>query len=317
MVLTKAAWVAAIAPLILLVACGSDADPIAGPATGSPAPESAGFPVSVDAANGSVTIDTVPERIVSLSPTATETLFAIGAGDQVVAVDDQSDFPAEAPTTELSGYQPNVEAIAEYEPDLVLVSGDGPSDLTEGLDSLGVAVIVQPSAADLDAAYEQIEAVGAATGHADDATALVADMQDRIAKVIANLPDGPPLSVFHELGPDLYTASSDTFIGQVYAELGLVNVADEAADQAGSPYPQVSAEYLLTSDPDLVLLADNECCGVTPEQVAERPGWDALTAVQNDAVVVVNEDIASRWGPRVPDFFEDVAAAIGAVQGGG
>ncbi|MPZ97706.1 MAG: ABC transporter substrate-binding protein, partial [Propionibacteriales bacterium] len=93
--------------------------------------------------------------------------------------------------------------------------------------------------------------------------------------------------------------------------------ADEAADQAGSPYPQVSAEYLLTSDPDLVLLADNECCGVTPEQVAERPGWDALTAVQNDAVVVVNEDIASRWGPRVPDFFEDVAAAIGTVRGGG
>jgi iron complex transport system substrate-binding protein len=320
-VVIRAAWAAAIASLVVLAACGSDTDPAADTATRSPeptaTPEAAEFPVTVEAANGEVVVEAQPTHIVSLSPTATETLFAIGAGEQVVAVDDQSDFPAEAPVTELSGFEPNVEAIAEYQPDLVLASGDGPSELTDGLERLGVPVIVQSAATDLDDAYQQIEAIGAATGHGDEAAALVADMQDRIAKVIADLPDGPQLSVFHELGPDLYTASSDTFIGQIYAELGLANVANAAAEQAATPYPQVSVEYLLSADPDLVILADNQCCGVTPEQAAERPGWDALTAVQNGTVVVIDEDIASRWGPRVPDFVEAVADAIGAARGTG
>lgn len=318
MVVTRAAWTAAIAWLVVLAACGSE-DPAADTVASSPepttTPEAADFPVTVEAATGEVVVEAQPTQIVSLSATATETLFAIGAGDHVVAVDDQSDFPAQAPVTELSGFEPNVEAIAEYQPDLVLASGDGPSELTGGLERLGVPVIVQSAATDLDDAYQQIEAIGAATGHGDEAAALVADMQDRIAKEVADLPDGPRLSVFHELGPDLYTASSDTFIGQIYAELGLANVADEAAEQAGTAYPQVSVEYLLSVDPDLVILADNQCCGVTVEQAAERPGWDALTAVQNGAVVVIDEDIASRWGPRVPDFVEAVADAIGTVRG--
>jgi iron complex transport system substrate-binding protein len=317
-VVTRAAWTAAIAWLVVLAACGSE-DPAADTVASSPepttTPEAADFPVTVEAATGEVVVEAQPTQIVSLSATATETLFAIGAGDHVVAVDDQSDFPAQAPVTELSGFEPNVEAIAEYQPDLVLASGDGPSELTGGLERLGVPVIVQSAATDLDDAYQQIEAIGTATGHGDEAAALVADMQDRIAKEVADLPDGPRLSVFHELGPDLYTASSDTFIGQIYAELGLANVADEAAEQAGTAYPQVSAEYLLSVDPDLVILADNQCCGVTVEQAAERPGWDALTAVQNGAVVVIDEDIASRWGPRVPDFVEAVADAIGTVRG--
>lgn len=324
MLLQRAARAAAITPLVLLAACGSDDATTTGTgATGSPdpSPEAAEtastYPVAVEAANGSVTIDAQPERIVSLSPTATETLFAVGAGDQVVAVDEQSDHPAEAPTTDLSGFEPNVEAIAEYEPDLVLAEGTGPDELTEGLDRLEIPVIVQSAATDLEEAYQQIEDIGAATGHADEAEDVVADMRDRIAKVVADLPDGPPLSVFHELGPDLYTASSDTFIGQVYSDLGLVNVADEAAEEAGTPYPQVSAEYLLSTDPDLVILADNECCGVTPEQVAERPGWDALSAVQNGNVTVVDEDIASRWGPRVPELFEEISNVIGTARGTG
>lgn len=324
MLLQRAARAAAITPLVLLAACGSDDTTTNGTgATGSPDPSpeatetASTYPVAVEAANGSVTIDAQPERIVSLSPTATETLFAVGAGDQVVAVDEQSDHPAEAPTTDLSGFEPNVEAIAEYEPDLVLAEGTGPDELTEGLDRLEIPVIVQSAATDLEEAYQQIEDIGAATGHADEAEDVVADMRDRIAKVVADLPDGPPLSVFHELGPDLYTASSDTFIGQVYSDLGLVNVADEAAEEAGTPYPQVSAEYLLSTDPDLVILADNECCGVTPEQVAERPGWDALSAVQNGNVTVVDEDIASRWGPRVPELFEEISNVIGTARGTG
>jgi iron complex transport system substrate-binding protein len=314
----RAAEAAAVASLLVLAGCGSDDGPAA-MVDNSPEPTSptAEFPVTVQAANGEVVVETEPARIVSLSPTATETLFAIGAGDAVVAVDDQSNYPPEAPVTDLSGFDPNVEAIAEYQPDLVLASGDGPSELTEGLHRLDVPAIVQPAAADLDAAYQQIEDIGAATGHPDEAAALVGGMQERIERVQADLPDGPQLSVFHELGPDLYTASSDTFIGQVYKQLGLVNVADQAAEQAGTPYPQVSAEYLLSEDPDLVILADNQCCGVTPEQAAERPGWDRLTAVQNGTVVVVDEDVASRWGPRIPEFFEGVADAIWTAQGTG
>lgn len=315
MLVHQAAQVAAVTVIISLSACGSGTDEAA--PEEQPTTAAADFPVTVDVANGPVTVEQKPERIVSLSPTATETLFAIGAGDHVVAVDDRSDYPADAPRTELSGFEPNVEAIVDYRPDLVVVEGDAPSDLTQALDQLGVPVMAQSAADDFDEAYEQIGELGAVSGNAHEADELVTDMQDRIDAIVSDLPDGPELTVFHELGPDLFTASSDTFIGQVYDELGLRNVADEAASQAGTEYPQVSSEYLLTADPDLVILADGECCGVTPELASARPGWSALSAVHNDAVVLVAEDIASRWGPRVPEFVEAVADAVRAVRESG
>ena len=302
---------AALVAALALTACGSSADDET-PQTQSTTTEE--FPVTAEGTNGEVTVDREPVRIVSLSPTATETLFAIGAGDQVVAVDDQSDYPADAPKTALSGFEPNVEAIVEYRPDLVIAEGEGPSDLTQALDQLDIPVLAEAAADDLDEAYEQIEELGAITGHADEAGELVDEMRERIDELMADLPDGPDVTVFHELGPDLYTASSDTFIGQVYEQVGLTNIADEAAEHAGSPYPQVSPEYLLAADPDLVILADGQCCGVTPEQAASRPGWDALSAVRNGAVISVDEDVASRWGPRVPEFFEAVTDAVRAVR---
>lgn len=312
-VVRKAAQIAAVAAFISLSACGgTEADE---PETQVTTREE--FPVTVEAANGQVTVEHEPERIVSLSPTATETLFAIGAGDQVVAVDDRSDYPADAPRTSLSGFEPNVEAILDYRPDLVIISDESPSDLTQALDQLDVPVLAQPAAVDFNDAYEQFEELGAATGNAEEADELVADIRDRIDQLVEELPDGPEMTVFHELGPDLFTASSNTFIGQVYEHLGLANVADEAATQAGTDYPQVSAEYLLAADPDLVILADGECCGVTPEQASARPGWNALSAVRNDAVIVVGEDVASRWGPRVADFVEEVVDAVRAVRESG
>lgn len=310
----KNAALMAAAAMVALGACGTSDDDKTAPET-APRPGAA-FPVDVEDAYGIVTVEDRPTRIVSLSPTATETLFAIGAGDQVIAVDDQSDYPAEAPRTDLSGYEPSVEAIVGYQPDLVVVSDNSPSDLTAALEQLDVPVLAEPSATDFDEAYDQIQDLGAATGHADEADGLVADMEQRIDELVDSLPDGPALTVFHELGPDLYTASSNTFIGQVYEQLGVENVADEAAARAGTDYPQVSPEYLLSADPDLVVLADGECCGVTPEQAASRPGWDALSAVQGDAVVLVDEDISSRWGPRVPEFVEAIADAIQGVRDG-
>src|SRR5439155_15926819 len=166
-----------------------------------------------------------PHRIVSLSPTATESLFAVGAGAQVIAVDDQSDYPKEAPRTKLSGFTPNVEAIAGYKPDLVVLSFDT-GGVGASLRKLGIRMLVQPAATDLGQAYGQITQLGTVTGHLAKAKAVVAGMKARIAKVLAAAPKGSSLSVYHELEPDLYSATSKTFIGKIYKLFGLMNIAD-------------------------------------------------------------------------------------------
>ncbi|HEX2294925.1 MAG TPA: ABC transporter substrate-binding protein [Actinomycetota bacterium] len=294
---------------LFLTGCGGgSSDTSARP---TPSPDD-GFPVTIDAAAGSVVIERRPERIVSLSPTATEMLFAIGAGDQVVAVDDQSDYPPEAPTTELSGFEPNVEAIASYEPDLVVASDGG---ALRSLRDLGIPLLVEPAAADLDDAYAQFLQLGDATGHAAEAEAEVERIRDRIDEIVAGIPesDSPP-AYYHELDETYFTVTSDTFIGQVYALAGLRNIADEA-DKAGTGYPQLSAEYVIDADPDYIFLADSECCGQTPERVARRPGWDRIAAVQRQAVFDVGDDVSSRWGPRVVDFLEIVVEARQSVEG--
>jgi iron complex transport system substrate-binding protein len=253
----------------------------------------------------------VPSRIVSLSPTATEDLFAIGAGKQVVAVDDQSDYPRSAPHTSLSGYTPNVEAVAGYRPDLVVVSYDA-NKIVEALGRLHVKVIVQPSAQTLAQAYAQIEQLGAATGHAAAAAKVVSTMKRQIAAIVAATPKpSPPLTVYHEVstGP-YYSATSKSFIGRVYTLLGLKDVADPA-DTTGTGYPQVSAEFVIGADPRLIVLAD----GQTAAQVKARPGWDTIAAVKDGDVVSVNESIASRWGPRIVEFVRAVAAAVQKVTG--
>ena len=196
-----------------------------------------------------------PQRIISLSPTATESLFAIGAGRQVVAVDDQSDYPKQAPHTALSGFTPNIEAIAGYKPDLVVVSYD-PNGLVATLRGLGIRVLVQDAATNLDEAYAQIQQLGALTGHAKQAAALVARMKERIAELVAaGTRRARGLTVYHELEPDLYSVTSSTFIGRVYALFGLKNIAD-AADAGGTGYPKLSAEYVVSQSPDIVVLAD-------------------------------------------------------------
>jgi cobalamin transport system substrate-binding protein len=248
-----------------------------------------------------------PHRIVSLSPTATESLFAIGAGSQVVAVDDQSDYPKRAPRTSLSGYTPNVEAIAGYRPDLVVLSGDA-NDVVAGLRKLGLRVLVQQAAKDLAGAYTEIKQLGAVTGHMKNAAALVARMRTRIAKAIASVPKRR-LSVYHELDPTYYSATSKTFIGRIYNLFGLRNIAD-AADSSASGYPQLSAEYIVSSNPGLIVLADTRCCGQSAATVASRPGWGGIAAVHNHRVAGIDDSVASRWGPRVVNFVESVAKVL-------
>ncbi len=249
----------------------------------------------------------VPHRIVSLSPTATESLFAIGAGKQVVAVDDQSDYPRRAPRTSLSGFTPNVEAIASYHPDLVVVQYDA-GGLVEALRKLDIRVVVQPSAKNLAAAYAQIRQLGSVTGHKRAASALVKRMKRAIARAIVATPKRG-LSVYHELTPDFYTATSKTFIGGIYRLFGLRNIAD-AADSTGSGYPQLSGEYILAANPSLIVLADTRCCGQTVAAVGKRPGWASLAAVRTGSVVAVDDSVASRWGPRVVQFVQAVATIL-------
>jgi iron complex transport system substrate-binding protein len=269
----------------------------------------------VTTANGVVDIPAQPKRIVSLSPTATEMLYAIGAGPQVVAVDDQSSYPPEAPRTALSGFQPNLEAILKYQPDLVVVSD--PGDVVTGLQATKVPVMVLSAAKTLDDTYAQMEQLGAATGNVGGAAEQVTKVKSGIADLVAQVPQrATPLTYYHELDDTYYTATSKTFIGTIYELAGLKNIAD-AADKDGSGYPQLSAEYILQQNPDLVFLADTKCCKQSLETVAARPGWKSLTAVKDGNVIPVDDDIASRWGPRVVDFLKLVVDATAKVSTGG
>jgi iron complex transport system substrate-binding protein len=248
-----------------------------------------------------------PHRIISLSPTATESLYAIGAGKQVVAVDDQSDYPKRAPRTALSGVTPNVEAIASYRPDVVVVQYDS-GGVVEALRKLNIRVLVQPSAQNLKAAYAQIAQLGALTGHKRGAAAVIARVKRAIAKAVTSTPRRT-LSVYHELSPDYYSATSRTFIGGIYKLFGLRNIAD-AADSTGSGYPQLSDEYIVSANPSLIVLADTRCCGQSASSVAKRPGWSGIAAVRTGSVVAVDDSIASRWGPRVVRFVQTIAKVL-------
>lgn len=274
------------------------------------------YPVTLELMRGTVTLESRPERIISLSATATESLFAIGAGEQVLAVDDSSNYPEDAPVTDLNGFTVTAESIAALEPDLVVMFFD-PGDVFDGLRVLGIPTMFQPAAVDLRDAYHQIEQLGVATGHAEQALAYVDEMAEQIDVIVAGLPEDLPSGVFyHELDQALYSLTSVTLMGQLYEMLGLENIAD-AADPDGTGYPQLSGEYILEEDPGLIFLADTKCCGQNAETVAQRPGWDTLTAVQVGRVVELDDDIASRWGPRIVDLMLDIRAGIALLEDGG
>ena len=299
--------VAVTALTIAVAACGTTSSTPSTSAT-------AHFPVTVTGTNGtSVTITKQPRRIVSLSPTATEMLFAINAGTEVVAVDDQSNYPASAPMTKLSGYQPNIEAIASYTPDLVVASDDT-AGLVHGLGALSIPVVIETAAKNLDESYKQIQQLGAATGRVAEATSLEKKMRTDLAAIVASIPKGTKqLKVYHELDDTYYSATSATFIGQVYALLGLKNIADGAAATAGD-YPQLSAEYIVSANPDVIVLADTRCCHQSLSTVSARAGWSSIAAVKTGQVIGVDDDIASRWGPRVVDFLRALAPHVKQLE---
>jgi iron complex transport system substrate-binding protein len=270
------------------------------------------YPVTV----GDLTLDAQPMRIISLSPTATEMLYAVGAGAQVVAVDEYSNYPEEAAAlgTMLSGFEPNIEAISGFMPDLVIASYD-PGTLVEQLGALNIPVFIANAATSIDNVYEQIEQIGLLTGHADAALQLAAQMQTEIEAAIAGVvPPVEPISYFYELDNTLYSVTSNTFVGQIFNLFGLRNIADNV--ESGNDYPQLSAEVVVSSDPDLIFLADTKCCNETAETVAARDGWGGLKAVTNNHIVELDDDVASRWGPRIVELVVAIRDAVAMVVAG-
>jgi iron complex transport system substrate-binding protein len=244
-------------------------------------------------------------------------LYAIGAGDQVVAVDSLSTFPAEVTdkVTKISAYEPSAEAILGYTPDVVLISNDM-NKITEQLQSVSsqkITVWTGAAATTLDDVYKQITELGALTGREDAATTLIESMKTRIAKATENI--SAPMaakSYFYELDNTLYSVTSNTFVGALLKPFGLTNIADGV--EAGNDYPQLNAEVIAKANPAIIFLADTKCCSTSAAEVAKRPGWAGIDAVKNNQVVELDDDVASRWGPRVVDLVEQFAAAIAAAN---
>jgi cobalamin transport system substrate-binding protein len=247
-----------------------------------------------------------PHRIVSLSPTSTEDLFALGAGRQVVAVDQDSNYPKRAPRTKLSGFTPNVEAVANYHPDLVVISYD-PGNFASQLRDLGIKVVFEKAADNLKQAYGEILQLGRLTGHNRGAKAVVHSMQTHLAAIVRSVPKTRRhLRVYHELDPTYYSATSSTFIGSIYKLFGFQDIADAAGGTSGG-YPQLSGEYIIAKNPQIIVLADTKCCQQSYATVADRPGWGTIAAVEHHRVVAADDDVASRWGPRIVQFARTVA----------
>jgi iron complex transport system substrate-binding protein len=313
-----AAALAALATAATVAACSSASSSTASQSGQSGASQSASssaaaFPVTVTAANGAVTITSQPARIISLSPTATEDLYAVGAGKQVVAVDESSDHPSGVPKTSLNGINPNIEAIAGYDPSLV-VTYQNANGLVAGMKKLGVPILVEPAATTLAQAYAQIEQIGQATGHAAQGQEVVQGMRAQIAADLKKAgTTHSDLSYFWEVSASpYYSATSQTIFGQIVGLFGLKNIADKVATAANGGYPELTEEYIVASKPQIIFLTDNDPTdgGQTPAIVAARAGWPAIPAVKGHEVIALNDDVAARWGPRLPQLVAAVATAV-------
>lgn len=254
------------------------------------------------------------QRIVSLAPSNTEILFAIGAGDQVVGRDLFSDYPqSAAEVTDIGGDfgELNTELIVSLEPDLLLGSELTPQEQVQALEDLGLTVFVLPNPKEIEEMYENLRTTGQLTGHLEEAEALIAELQSRVQAVdvkIAGAQERP--LVFYELDstePDSpWTAGSGTFIARLIDRAGGENLGDMLEGE----WAQISIEALLVEDPDIILLGDYTWGGVTPEDVQARPSWQGLSAVENGRIYPFDDNLVSRPGPRLVDGLEEMARLL-------
>ncbi len=279
-------------------------------------PDGPDAPPSADATTTTAAPVPLPEpanigRIVSMSPTHTETLFALGLGEFVVAVDAASDYPEAALAVrrdDLGADSANLEPLLALEPDVVII-GEDPTDLASRLNAAGVASFSGPPATSLDDVYAQIRGISAIVGRADLGDDLVASMEASVAATIASLPNTSPRSYFHEIDPSLVTVTPGTFLDSVYSQLGLVSIVP--SDPTG--FAQLTSDQVVSANPAVVILADAECCGVNADALARRPGWSRVAGVSNGAVVELDDYMVGRWGPRVVELLERVAAGVASA----
>jgi len=273
------------------------------------------YPLTISSGGFTTKIAKEPKRIISLSPSATEILFSIGADKQVLLVDSLSNYPKSAPISDISAFEPNVEAIVGKKPDLVLLSVDAmkSTEIRNALIKLKVPVLMEKAPTRLSDVYAEINVLGKVTNKQIKANALSKKMSTDIKGILASAKKSTGVRIFHELDDTYYSVTSDTFIGRVYKDFGVINVADAAAGADSYGYPQLSAEYLLKSDPQAIFLADAQY-GVTTESVAKRAGWSQISAVKNNKVFALTADVPSRWGPRLVDFYRDIAKALAKIS---
>lgn len=300
----------AILLILLLVGCAPVTTPTATPPPVEAAPSATTFPLTlVDDLGREVTVETVPQRIISLLPSNTEILFAVGADDQVVGVTSFCNYPPEATTRQQVGGITNrslsIETIVALEPDLVLASGSQ-DKIIPPLEQAGLTVIALKPATLTDI-YANIELVGSVTGHLDQATTLTTNMRRRVetvsAKVAAIAPD-QRLMVFYEVWDDpLMTAGPNTFTGQIVEIAGGNNIFSDVSED----WPQVSAEIIVDRDPEVILGPDSHGDALVAEKIAARPGWANVAAVKTGRVYLLDGDAVSRPGPRIVNILEEIA----------
>lgn len=260
-----------------------------------------------------VILEAPAARVVSMAPSNTELLFAVGAGDQVVGRDPYSNFPDEALDVADIGdtyASLNTELILSLEPDLVLAAGITPPEQVDQLEQIGITVYWLGNPTDLEGLYRNLETVGILTGNEQEALAAIDELSaraDAVLAAVANVTDKP--TVFYEVDGQTdpnapFTAGAGTFIDLI---INLAGGANVVGDQDG--YIAYSIEDLLVADPDVILLGDY-AWGATVESVAARSGWSALSAVANDQVYPFNDDHMSRPGPRLINALEDLARLL-------
>lgn len=239
-----------------------------------------------------------PKRIISLSPSITEILFEIGSGNQVIAVDNLSNYPNEAPITDISAYDPNVEAISLLNPDLVILSYNI-KNLKAALKKIGIETIYLPAPLNFEDILDQIDYLGLQTGNEDKAKKLISKMKNRMKTLQKLRENEKATKIYHEIDPNYYSPSKFSFIGDIYQKLNYKNVADKA-DISNLGYPKLSPELIISENPDLIVLPGKDNKYV--EKVKLRPGWSYIEAVKKNNFLLTNNDIASRWGPRILNF---------------
>ena len=239
-----------------------------------------------------------PKRIISLSPSITEILFEIGSGNKVIAVDNLSNYPNEAPITDISAYDPNVEAISLLNPDLVILSYNI-KNLKAALKKIGIETIYLPAPLNFGDILDQIDYLGLQTGNEDKAKKLISKMKNRMKTLQKLRENEKATKIYHEIDPNYYSPSKFSFIGDIYQKLNYKNVADKA-DISNLGYPKLSPELIISENPDLIVLPGKDNKYV--EKVKLRPGWGYIEAVKKNNFLLTNNDIASRWGPRILNF---------------